>query len=316
MKNIIRSITNFNPADLVVVIFCILLSILNLIFFNKIETWYLNVLMNCLIILFVFFISIKSNKSNNIFFNHLHYWYFVPLIFLFFKEIYLIVDPIRGIIIDDHLILIDRFIFRTDPTVELYKIANPILTELLQIVYGTFFFLPVILGIDFLLREKTKEFQYSTFIIVYGFTLSYIGYILFPAIGPRFTLHNFEMNNIEMPGLFFTNILREIVNSGESIPTGTLNPAEIVQRDAFPSGHTQMTLLVMYLSVKFNSRFKIFFLVNGTLLIFATVYLRYHYVADLFGGFIFMILTLFSGKLIYNWWYKTINKAENIIGGQ
>ena len=115
------------------------------------------------------------------------------------------------------------------------------------------------------------------------------------------------MNNTELPGLFITNFLREIVNGGESIPHGTLNSALMVQRDVFPSGHTQMTLLVMFLSVKYKSKLKWFFIVNGTLLIFATVYLRYHYVIDLIGGLLFMIFTLWSGKYFYNWWMKVRN---------
>lgn len=312
MKKFLTRATDLNAADLIVVLFCSLLSLINIAFYFKIETWYLNVLMNCMIITFVFFVSSRSNESEKIFYRQIHYWYFVPLIFLFFKEIYLMVDPVRGITIDDYLIKIDRFIFGFDPTIELYKISSPVLTELLQIVYGTFFFLPVILGVDLILGDKTNEFKYSTFIIVYGFVLSFIGYILFPAIGPRFTLHNFEMNNIEMPGLFITDVLREIVNSGESIPTGTPNPASIVQRDAFPSGHTQMTLLVMYLSVRFKSKLKYFFLINGTLLIFATLYLRYHYVADLIGGFIFMVLTLWSGKQFYSWWNEKQKRNQRL----
>jgi membrane-associated phospholipid phosphatase len=218
------------------------------------------------------------------------------------------VDPIRGVIYDDFLISIDRFIFGTDPTVELYKISNPVLTELLQIVYATFFFLPIILCVEFILKNRTIELDYSSFIIVYGFILSFIGYLLVPAIGPRFTLHDFATNNIEMPGLFLTDMLREIVNSGESIPSGTINPARVVQRDVFPSGHTQMTLLVIFLAFRFKSRLKYFFLINGTLLIFATVYLRYHYVIDLIAGIVFMIFTLWSGKFIYNLWNKEIGK--------
>jgi membrane-associated phospholipid phosphatase len=259
----------------------------------------------------IFIIAGNDKNKSSKFWKYLHYWYLVPLILIFFKELYLMIDPIRGVIYDDTLIAIDRFIFGTDPTVELFKISNPILTEILQIVYGTFFFLPVILGGEFLLNKRMYELDYSTFIIVFGFVLSFIGYFLVPAIGPRFTLHNFSTNNQEMPGILITDFLREIVNSGESIPTGTLNPERIVQRDVFPSGHTQMTLLVMYLSVKFNSKLKYFFLINGTLLIFATVYLRYHYVIDLVGGAVFMLLTLWSGKKIYFWW---INQKE--VSGQ
>ena len=299
IKNLLK---NINPTDFIVIIFCQFLTLLNIIYYSKIETWYLNILMNVSITVYVLIISYIDKKKHNILIRQLHYWYLVPLIFMFFKELYLMIDPIRGVIYDDILIKIDRWIFGTDPTHALMKIANPVLTELLQIVYGTFFFLPVILGISLILNEKTEEFGYTAFIIVYGFLLSFIGYILFPAIGPRFTLHDFHTNNVQMPGLFITDYLREIVNSGESIPFGTVNPASIVQRDAFPSGHTQMTLLVMFLSVKFNSRTKYFLIPNGILLIFATVYLRYHYVTDLIGGLIFMLLTLWSGKYIYNWW--------------
>jgi membrane-associated phospholipid phosphatase len=115
---------------------------------------------------------------------------------------------------------------------------------------------------------------------------------------------------VELPGLYLTNFLREIVNAGESIPAGTPNPALVVQRDAFPSGHTQMTLLVMYLSIKFKSRSRYFFIPNGTLLIFATVYLRYHYVVDLIAGAIFMVLTLWLGKHLFKWWMSVRNEKD------
>jgi membrane-associated phospholipid phosphatase len=289
-------------VDLVVIIFLLLLTILNLSFTQKVQNWVLHIFINFAIIIFIFISAVKMELPNGKIWKQLHLWYLVPFVFIVFKELYGMIDPIREKIYDDILILADRFIFRTDPTAALYSIVNPFLTELLQIIYGTFFFLPVILGIDLIRQNKKNELDYSAFIIVYGFCLSFIGYFLVPAIGPRFTLHNFEMNNIEMPGIFITDFLREIVNSGESIPSGTVNPALLVQRDAFPSGHTQMTLLVMFLSVKFKSRLKLFFIINGSLLIFATVYLRYHYVADLIGGLIFMIFTLWSGKYIYKWW--------------
>ena len=302
MKQFKSIVKYFAPVDIIVVVFLIFLSFLNIIFMQKVSQWYLHLIENTLIIVFITLVSYQSAKTKKFVWKQLHLWYLVPFVFIIFKEMYYMIDPIRGIIYDDILILIDRFIFRADPTVELYKIANPYLTELLQIVYGTFYFLPVILGFDLMNQNKLKEFDFSAFIIVYGFCLSFIGYILVPAIGPRFTLHNFEMNNIEMPGILLTNFLREVVNGAESIPAGTLNPAAVVQRDCFPSGHTQMTLLVMFLSMKYRSRIRWFFIINGILLIFATVYLRYHYVADLIGGLVFMFFTLWSGKYIYEWW--------------
>lgn len=304
MKRVQSFLKHLNPTDAVIIVFALFLSHLNIIYHDKIGDWLNFVIYNTVVILLITGIVFMTQISNGELWKQLHYWYIAPLIVLAYKELYFMIKPIRGVDYDAALIAIDRFLFGTDPTHFLYSIANPFLTELLQIVYGTFFFLPIILGINLLLKHKESDFHFAVFSIIFGFLLSYIGYILVPAIGPRFTLHNFELNDIEIPGLFLTNYLREFVNAGESIPSGTLNPAEVVQRDVFPSGHTQMTLIVMYLSVKFRTGTRYFFLPVGTLLIFSTVYLRYHYVVDLIGGLFFMVLTLWAGKKLYNHWQK------------
>jgi membrane-associated phospholipid phosphatase len=304
------SVKDLRAVDALVLFFALFLSLINLIFSSRIENWLINIVANITVSFLVVLLVKHSAKSENILIEQIKFWYPVPLIFLTFKELYLMVKPMHDFDYDHILINIDRWIFGQDPTTVLFSISNPLLTELLQIVYGTFFFLPVILGINLLMKKRMFDFEYSTFIIVLGFFLSFIGYLIFPAIGPRFTIHNFDTTNLELPGIFFTNFLREIVNAGESIPTGTLNPADLVQRDVFPSGHTQMTLLVMYLSVKFKVRSKYFFIPNGILLIFSTVYLRYHYVIDLIGGFVFAVLTIWIGKIIFNWWMKSTDRQE------
>lgn len=310
MKKIKSLVINLNATDLLVVVFTSFLSTLAIIFSDRVIYWKEIIVINLLLQIFIFTLAYYDENKRSMFTHQLRFWYLVPMIFLSFKEIYNLVDPIRGKIFDDFLIQADRFLFGTDPTKVLYHISNPYLTELLQIVYGTFFFLPIILGISLLCKDRKKELYYLAFIIVFGFFLSYIGYILLPAIGPRFTLHDFHMTDTELPGLYLTKFLREIVNAGESIPAGTPNPALVVQRDAFPSGHTQMTLLVMYLSVKFKSRSRYFLIPNGTLLIFSTVYLRYHYVVDLLAGVIFMLLTLWLGKHLFKWWMGVRNETD------
>ena len=310
MNKIKSLLLNLRAVDLLVVGYSIFLMLINLIFHQKINEWASLILLNILVITFVIGIAYLDKEKPNIIWKQLHYWYLVPLILITFKQIYFINKPIHGQDYDQILIEIDRWIFGVDPTIALYSIANPVLTELLQIVYGTFFFLPVILGIDLLLKDRMKDFHFEAFLVVFGFFLSYIGYILVPAIGPRFTLHDFDMTNVELPGLFLTNYLRDIVNTGESIPPGTPNPAEVVQRDVFPSGHTQMTLIVMYLAYKFKTKSRYFIIPNGALLVFSTVYLRYHYVIDVFAGILFMIYTIWAGKKMYNWWMKV--KGEPI----
>ena len=317
MKYFKALIIKLNVTDICTVIFFLLLSILNLIFYLRIQEWLLLILINISVITIIFVIAylddqmkkMKTHSSGKIWF-YLHYFYLIPLILFLFKEIYLMIKPIREIDYDSVLISIDHFIFRANPTQELFKIANPYLTELLQIVYGTFYFLPIILGVNLMIKKKWIELDYSIFCVVYGFFLSYIGYFLVPAVGPRFTLHNFSKLNEELPGLFLTKFLREITNFGESIPNGSLHAADLVQRDVFPSGHTQMTLIVMYLSAKLNVKSKYFLIPTGILLIFSTVYLRYHYFIDLVGGLVFMIITLWSAKYIFNWWQRYTNRKE------
>ncbi len=297
-------------SDFLVIIFAIFLSILNIIFYNRVKYWDQLILFNIVVIVFVIILAQLDKKFDHPFWTQLHYWYIVPLIFLSFKELYFMVEPIRQVDYDKILIAIDRFIFGQDPTKILYHISTPVLTELLQITYGTFFFLPIILAVDLMLKNRMEAVKFEIFLIVYGFFLSYIGYFLVPAIGPRFTLYNFRNINAELPGLFLTNYIREILNIGESITAKTLNPTALVQRDVFPSGHTEMTLLVMYLSVKFKAKTKYFFLPVGTLLIFSTVYLRYHYAVDVIGGIVFMIFAVWSGKKIYNWWMNITNNPK------
>jgi len=308
MNRLFSLLRNFNPTDIVVVSFYIILTLITVSFSFRIEKWILLLFLYFLIILFVFLISRKAAKSEKRLWENVHFYYVVPLIFITFKVIYVLISSIHSTDYDQLLIEMDRFLFGGDPTVFLFQFSHPVLTELLQIAYGTFFFLPIILGAEFHLKKEYTKFQFIVFSVVLGFFLSYLGYFILPAVGPRFTLHDFDMTNTELPGLLLTNFLREVVNAGESIPSGIPNPIDFVQRDVFPSGHTQMTLIVMYLAVKLKSKNKWFFLIDGTLLLFATVYLRYHYVVDLIGGLIFMIITMILGKWLFNFVQKRSNK--------
>jgi membrane-associated phospholipid phosphatase len=303
MRKFKELLLELNASDLIVICFALFLSILNAIFCSKIPKWALDISINLIYICFIFSLAYLHKTTKSKFWEQFHYWYLVPTILFSFKEVgYMIKYIHMGKDYDQFLIAIDRFLFGTDPTHLLFNIANPVLTEVLQIAYSSFYFLPVILGIDLILNKRIQGLTYSTFIIVYGFYLSYLGYFLWPGIGPRFTLHVFENTSQELPGIFATDFIRDFLNSAEGITKGALNPAALVQRDVFPSGHTQMTLLSMYLAYKFKAKSSRFIIPAGILLIFGTVYLRYHYVVDLLGGTLFMVLTLITGHYIYNKW--------------
>ena len=296
--------------DLVVVVFYILLTLTNLIFHYEIVHWFLWTSINAGIILFCLLIAFFENNYNNKFWRSIHYWYIAPLILITYQELYFLVEPIRQHDYDWLFIRIDHWMFGTDPTALLYKISFPLLTEILQIVYSIFYLLPIILGLALLHDKRYVALDFAVFCIIYGFYLSYLGYFALPGIGPRFTLHNFSLLNEQLPGVYFTSYLRDFLNWAESIPGNCPNAAKYVQRDVFPSGHTMITLIVMYLAVRLKSRSRYFFVPVGSLLIFATVYLWYHYVIDLIAGAAFMAFTMWSGKYIFNWWRRIQGEEE------
>ncbi len=308
MEKIKILIKKLKAFDVVVISFSILLILLHVIFHGKIENSLTWIFINLVVISVASVISYLEAISEQKVWRIIHYWYIAPIILLTFRQLFFMVKPIRVYDFDDWFIAIDHWMLGTNPTQFLYQFSHPVLTEILQIVYGMFYLLPIILGLSLLNKNRFVALDFALFSVIYGFFLSYLGYFSLPGIGPRFTLHDFNTINQTLPGLFLTNPLREMTNAGEGIPFGTLNPASVVQRDVFPSGHTMITLIVMYLSIKLKSRSRYFFIPIGSLLILATVYLWYHYVIDLIGGLAFMIFSMWSGKIFFNWWQRKIGK--------
>jgi membrane-associated phospholipid phosphatase len=199
---------------------------------------------------------------------------------------------------------IDRFMFGVDPTIWFSHLINPVLTEIMQIAYASYFFIMLALGLELYLKKEYDRFYFAVFAVVFGFVLSYFGYMLFPAVGPRFTLHDFNMMNKELPGVWSAEWIRDFLNAGESIPRNAVNAITIAQRDVFPSGHTQMTLITIILAFRYHAKCRYVITFFGALLIMSTIYLRYHYVVDIIGGIIFVWLTLWLAPKVIRWWDK------------
>ena len=71
------------------------------------------------------------------------------------------------------------------------------------------------------------------------------------------------------------------------------------QRDIFPSGHTMMTLVLIYCSFRYRVRVRYLILIVGLLVVIAAVYQRYHYVIDIVAGVLFAILCLLTCRAVY-----------------
>lgn len=294
-----------NANDILISLFIIFLSLIGALFSARVPHWWLLILINLGVIAYAFSIACFRHRTGNPLLCWLHDWNTIPLLVFCFKEVYFLIQPIyRGKDFDSLLIAVDRWLFRVDPTVWLGRYSHPYLTEILQAAYSLFYILFLIIGYEIYRRNDMGQFSQLRFAIAYGFILSYIGYFLLPAVGPRFTLHDYARINVELPGVVLTPYMRWFVDSGDSIPVGVSNAvaSALAQRDAFPSGHTMMTLVLIALGFQWRIRSRFFILVVGTLLIVATVYLRYHYVIDVLAGAALAVLCLrttheFHGKM-------------------
>lgn len=300
--NIRRLTVHLHSADVLIIIFFSLLSVLNVLFSARIPFWWLMVLINVAVISLICLLGWARHTSGNRLLALVHDWHVAPTVFFTFKELYFMIKPIHlGRDYDDWLIAADRWLFGVDPTRWLMQFSTPWLTEILQIAYTLFYLLFVILGLELYARKDKDPFHYFMFTCVFGFYLSYLGYFFLPAVGPRFTLHDFSALDRDLPGVLLTPFLRWFVNFGGSVPMNVPNDVAIAgtQRDVFPSGHTMMTLVLMYLSVRYHVRLRWFVLITGSLLILATVYQRYHYVIDLMGGAACMLLCVAAAPRLY-----------------
>jgi membrane-associated phospholipid phosphatase len=287
-KNIFRDL---RPADTLNLIFLFFLILVSALFCRKIDSPL------SLITLYsgLFFLQIvlTRNRDHGAFLKLAHDLIFPTVcILLIFESIEGLVHYINPRDIDPLLIKLDYLLFGGYPTVMLESIMMPWLTDILQIAYSSYYFLPVALGIALKIKRDDRGFDLSLFLIMLCFYLSYIGYLLMPAIGPRFTINHLQERALE--GLFIAGPLQELLNGLEGL-----------KRDAFPSGHTAITLTVVYLAWRFEKRLFAVFLPVALALIISTVYCRYHYVVDVIGGVALTLITIGAGEKYYG--YQTKN---------
>ena len=290
MKRIFSALFQQRPADTVTIIFLLFLTGLTLFYFAVLpRAPYLLGIYSLMILTQIILIRFRNNGR----FMRNFYDVIFPIICVLavFDSLEWVVHYINPDDIDLVLIKLDYLIFGNHPTVMLERILNPFLTDILQMAYSTYYFIPISFGIILLMNKQREEFDKTIFMILLCFYLSYLGYILFPALGPRFYLSNIQTT--ELQGFFAAEPIQNLLNRLEGI-----------KRDAFPSGHTGIALTVLYLAYRYKRGYFWIALPIVAALIFSTVYCRYHYVVDVIAGFGLTLLTIVIGEWYYGWWIK------------
>jgi membrane-associated phospholipid phosphatase len=227
--------------------------------------------------------EVKRPNPSSFFFRH---WY--PLLYVAscYKEMAQLVPAVRHTDYDRWLADLDFRIWHVHPTVWLERIQTPAFTELLQVAYTLF--VPAVLFVAFLTwrQRRFREFQYYAFLIALGYLASYAGYLLVPALGPRFLLKHLQ--HIPLQGLW-----------GFAGMQSTLDRLESTAYDCFPSGHTELTILAWWGSRMVSKGIFQAYSAYTPFLIFATVYLRYHYTIDVLAGAVLAVVLILVTPAIH-----------------
>lgn len=272
--------------------------LLAMIFYPKVDGASAIILTDVFIAVCVAAVIILQALTANTVVTMIRRFYMVPVIYLMYEQVHAFVTIVHPKDYDQLLIAADRAIVGTDPTIWLAQFATPALTEYLQISYFMFYVLPIMHAVELARSGQSERFDEFIRGLTFCYAISYLLYFVMPAIGPRFTLHDFRATDAELPGLWLTPMLREIVNQGGGLIGTVADPTAVVNRDCMPSGHTMLTLVNILLAMRFRSRLRWVFVVIGGSLIIATVYMRYHYVVDVLVGAVLAVVVLPQERVV------------------
>jgi len=174
---------------------------------------------------------------------------------------------------DRELIILDQRLFGFQASLALQRFITPPLTAWMEFSY--FFHvlnIPIVACFVYLCRPRSCFREMMSGLMVVTF-LGLLGYLVVPAIGPMYTLHNLYTVPLSQPIPLFNQQL-EFMDFAR------------IHRDVFPSMHVAISFLVWLYAFR-NSR-PLFWLLSPLILSLwvSTIYLRYHYLIDVAAGFV------------------------------
>jgi membrane-associated phospholipid phosphatase len=191
----------------------------------------------------------------------------VPVIPYIFLNLGRLIPLVNSRVFDLELERWDRILLGPESQAALYALSlPPWLADVLTLAYSTFFFNPIVLVVALALRHDRLVSRVTSSLILV-FLVSYSGYFLVPAYGPRATVA--QQRYQTLPHGLLGGALRDQLDHWEKTKT-----------DAFPSGHTMVTLAVLLFARRRVRPLYNVLLPLGALLIAATVLLTYHYLVD------------------------------------
>jgi membrane-associated phospholipid phosphatase len=210
---------------------------------------------------------------------------------LFYETLHDLTPELRPQVVDASLIAIDRALFGVDASVWMGRFATPTRTHIMVNCYLTYFIAPGLLASILYWRGERTHFREYMVSLCVVTLLGYAGYLLVPAVGPY--VYQTELFPSRLPGGEYTHFF-----------IAQLDSLKGVARDCFPSMHTAHTTVVLAFAWRYTRRLFWLYLPIAVGLYVSTVYLRMHYVVDVFAGFGVSAVAVAIGPRLERWWAR------------
>jgi membrane-associated phospholipid phosphatase len=226
-----------------------------------------------------------------------HFWrhWYPHLFFLFcFEELAQLVHLISPRWQDAKLIAFDYWLTGVHPSIWLEQFATPARNDFMQFTYITYFtYLLVLGGILYYRKDWRGYWSVMTYTAV-AYAIGYLIAISFPIESPWFSMAGSWHGDLQ--GGPFTALINFIEHYGR------------VRGAAFPSEHVAGSFAALWGA--WRHRRWLFWVMLPLVLCMcvSTIYGRYHYVADIFGG----ITTGTLGYLIGRWLMRKSNPRQSM----
>lgn len=279
---------SFGPFEWITFAYIVWLQTILLLFHANVQHAVRYLLVHCGIATAIVIVAlIEARKPSSSVLRLIRSWYPLPLYIFFFEELEYLVHAIFPGWFDRWLIAFDYNFAQVHPSVWLAQFANPSLSDFMQFCYMTYFLYLVILPAILYVEEDRVAFWTVMTATALAHYSVYVIAILFPIESPYFALASLETN--PLIGGPFTATIEWIEHFGR------------VHGAAFPSAHVAGSMVALLAARRYRPWLFWVCLPFFSGMCVATVYGRYHYVADVLAGIAVASIAWIAAQWLMSW---------------
>lgn len=284
--------SRFSPTDTIVISYCLLTTILILVFGRPLGVYAdeLAFYTGCLLLAVFVSFFVREQAGRTAAFVRLSY---PVILFPFFYSmtqglIFLFGDSFKDatlVALEERLLGFEltRWIDQTTPSV--------IVTEILSFCYFSYYFMLPGFFLPVFIKRDYRIFKEATAAVCLTFFPSYLLFSLFPVEGPRWHFADQYVHSIDGP--VFRQAVNYVIHNGA------------VHGGCMPSTHTAVALVLMYFCFRYYRPWGWVMLPLVIGLAAATVWGRFHYLSDVVVGGVIGTVAYWVVRKYYSRWTRS-----------